>query len=826
MAMLLAEKPHLPTAGVNLDAKGLTAREEEAADLLNFRVTPEGLITRAGDQQLASVAPGGDPIIHQHLYKAPDGEEILFGFTKDDIWRYSKSQGGWESCLEALVINNCDALTGWATSENLELGGFALAEGADCLFVYTDTGSSEVTLTLDTALDISGYSHFRFALMFLSFLSSNLYSFTVTFKDSSNATIDSFTILAANVATELTRLIDSSRIFISHELTATPGGAGWSDLKSISIDPYVEVPNVAFYYIDYLHVYNPLVSDVTFWSTTDFLDVEEGLTVIAAASSPVNPGQEEGDVLKRKLFYYDTDDFIFKPLVTKERVTITNESLGTTAAASTTRTGGPLGYAPLGANADANWVSLVGEALVSFYTLELGLIGTASAVLTGSGATAKYPIVPANQTILKGGANSWIEKDGSNWSLQFQSSIGDWAGLDIYVEYTYFSTLDFKPRFVAAFHNYLILASTYEDLRYQPWRFRWSQVARKDEFNTLDYQDTTTIDPTPIVALEYQSFYLMLIKHYSIIRVFHVQGEIPQAFQDTDVAFNYQTMRQMGTFAGRTIQEYEGLLYFMGHDDAYAFDGNQAFSITRNNQEGYYRVRDDLFKRIDQQQVNNYLGFINQTHKEYWLGVVLPGETYPTRWYIYNILLDIWYIYEYPAVTSIGEYRKEPTSDTIADLIGTIGEQRWTFQSASFTGLLRNPTLAYEDGSVRLIDESLTTTGGYTDPLTDNWITGSEIPCYLITRDFVYDNLHRVDRTTRVKFEATGDSVEVRCSTEYDTEQAAMDQPQIITMGQRDEYNYDPDYVGRHIRFGFFFDAFAQIRWIQPYGVPTSLYHE
>jgi len=834
MAQLVPDKVYLPNGGLNSDGGGIAVQENELIDVENLRINSDSLETRGGSKRLALNAPGGDPIIHQHRYQRPGNADILFGFTKNDIWRYNSGDNDWTSVLDSALLDAADSLSTWSYNAVPVAGGDQSltdyrVEGTKAvnneIYDSGTNGQGDCTVTFGTAQDVSSYNSLRYYASVTSSTDDGgtiSSTFDVTFKDSSGVTIDSGTVSPST----------SGYAIVTFDISGAGSGGGWADLKSITwAHPGVTAAgtNVAYnLLIDYIHVTNPLASDITYWSTTDYLDADEGLTVIAACSEPPLPGNEEADQAKRALYYYDTTDEVFKTLVTKQRTTTTNEDTGVNVPASP---GTATSSGALTDSGDSNFTTLVGEGLCSFYTLEEGLLATASAILIsdvdGSG-NAGYFLIPANTDVVESGSNSWVRQDGLGWSIEF-SAVSDIASLSIYVEYTWFETKAYKPRYVAAFHNHLMMMNTFEDSAYKTWRVRWGRPQVKEEATQLDYQDVVNLDSSPIVGYEFQSLYLIVYKRNSKARFYHTQGEVPETLQDETISFNFEPIAGAGLNAFRTIAEHEGIHYYLGKDDVYADFGDSRISITRNNTGGYGRVREEIFTKLNQGKILNFLGFIYPYWKQYWLGIVESGETYPTLWFVYDIDHDNWTKYRYSAITSVGFYQTTNIAQSqIQDLVGTIDEQNWNFLSGAFEGMYATPTLAYSAGDVHIIDERLTTDGGYTDTDTDTWVAGSAISSYFVTRDFISSDLARRERITRMKSRLnTAGDFTVRCSADQETVAGTMRQAQTITAVSRmHTYNYNPDIVSQHLRFRLDFTKHVLFKWLQPFLVRHRLYSE
>ena len=820
---LITENPYLPVAGIAPDARGLTMDASEAADSLNFRVEADGLISRAGSTRLAKNVPSGDPIIHMHTYLTPDQSEILFGFTKNRIYKYSETSQTWALAQDSTVVDAMDAVAGW-TNNTPTLYNYGVGDKS---VYFAVGGSSDFTMqrTNYGGVDLSSYGFFGFHFLATTIGPTD----TITFEARTTAgvLIQAFSFNA--YATYET-------IGIWQKYTVAMSGT-WTDFGQL-VFTVASGANASSIVFDHFIVYKDLIStDVTHWSTTDFIDDTQGSTIIAAGSTPPKPGQEETDGAARFLLYYDTTTETFKPLTMKERKTVVEEAHSDVkpSQASDLYFGNDdtleAGVIDSGHdNHDTSFIRMV-EGQTTMYSLEYGSYGTVSAVAATVGVdptASGYPLVDlgtdAVDLINYGTNRSWMKITGE-WGISFKR----WDDEDLpnypitHLDYAYERTSPFNPRFVRAFHNRLVFANTDEDNSggvapdtYTPWRVRWTRAGKMDEYEVLDYTDIISNDISPIIGMEPQGFYLNLFKIQSISRLFHVQGQIPQGFQDTTAAFNYKTIWQQGKYALRTIASFNHINFYLGIDDVYAFDGTRASSITRSPGTGASRIRDEIFRVLNQDNVLNCLGIINQEHKEYWLFIVKSGQTYPTDAYVFNILRAVWYKFRFSAVTSSGEYHVNPTS-AIDDLLGTIDDQNFLLNTGQLDGLIASPVLAFSGGDTFLIDETKNKDESYHNEATDAWVSGSAITSDFVSRDFIYEDLARDDRTIQLEFESAGENPTVGVSNDFNTDGGSFIQKQTITNTPEISKNlYYPDVEGKHVRFHFTFPGWARLRWMQP----------
>ncbi len=810
----IPDAPYLPTLGINNDADSLSVNPQECIDSKNLRHLPYGVKTRAGSKKISKNTPSSDEIIHYHSWKEPDGITRLFGFTANDIYSFNRGTDLWEYALRHTVLDDCEAVADWDTDlasgislHTIPIEGTYGIAGADGDAATTSLGDNMVGKSGAAAMswDLSSYTHVTMYLKSLSIVSSDTanVAFKAEFYDNDDYTslLEDFT-FTLTTYDRLTTVPEYTKV--TFEIT-TP--ASWTTVQSFRIlANQATLPGTGnFLVVDYIigHIRSP--EAIELWHTTDYLDDDEGATIIAAGSQPPARNESEDDGANRVLYYYDTTNDYFDTLTTTHRLVVANEDSG--------QTGGGAG----GTATDASIPTAMsaGDTIVPGYffisTAEDGIIATCStqsiSVDSGGAAADGYLLQEVTSGDLTEGENSsWVKTDGT-WKLTFV--VADYNGKKLYLTYTYSTAYAYNPRFVWNFHNRLLLANTYEGTTYHPWRLRWTQIADMDLLVDTNYYDLVDTDVTSIVGGDFQGFYLNIYKQESIAQASHVGG--------TSI-FSFITVEKTGTYAGRTLQTYNNLQFYLGEDDVYLWDGSKKRSITED-QQGNTRIRRKLLDYIDEDKLNTAFGSLYHKYHEYWLWICKEGDTYPTAVFIYNIRLGVWYYFEFPETSAVGSYFYQQDT-TIDELIGTIDEQYWKLGGTPLSGTTEAVIFARSSGGTEIMDESIVTDGGYLNP-SGTWVLGSDISSHLITRDFIFNDLHRKDRCTRMIFEGSGGGdIEVRHSNSYGTDINAFKNATDITVSSRvAEYQYFPDAHGRQIRFSFKSSSPMVIRWIQPYAI-------
>jgi len=851
---LTPEAVYLPTKGVNPDGNGISLRPEECVDGVNLRFLPKDISVRDGSRRMANAVPSGDPILHFHTYKKPSGTEVLYGFTKNTIYKFVPgslgSTGTWTTAIQALdhsnvAIDTCDSVStaNWTTGigaapaasettiKKEGLGSCKLATGSAADNIASGTA---IFQRHNLSVNLSGHASM---LMWISVEMANtvtedmrlvLKTFT-----SSNCTGSPIETSAEVVLTDISTTANFAPVQF---LYITP--AGLSSVGSFSVElnavwptaPLVSGSGINVYVDDIQSVGSlSLAQTVEFWDTTDIIDDAEGATVVAAGSRPPNPNEPEDDSASRVLFILDaigTENF--KPLTINHRVAISNED--------STRTIVAVGSAQNITGGTIKTGNIV-PGLFSLLTDRGGTIVTASSVKkrvdTGAAEADGYALLatdPAGDKVVENvsSTGSWVKEDGT-WELNFTPTTGNGyvASEPVLINYTYLEDSQTKPRFVRSFHNRLVMGNIYDDIAntYLPWQIRWTDVGDTTELNSLNFQDVVGTDITPITKLEYMGYYLYIYKFESKARMRHVGG--------TSI-FLTETVEKRGCKAGKTIVPFRNVHFYLGEDDVYVFDGTSSFSITLDNQTGNHRVRDTLFQRINNASVNAHFGSKYEKHNEYWLWFVRGGkvdtdigasspEVYPSMALVFNAQLRIFYFFEFKTITSVG-YFHSSSGEAWDNIVRSWGSSGGTWESGTLSGNPRAMVLARSTSDSFLMDGTDSKDYGYLDG-SGGFVEGDDISYHFITRDFTWGDISRKTRTTRLDFECDGGTdttvgYSLDYSTDTDTFKAKED---IVIDYNAEERTYFPDATSEHIRFLFEGTDNFRLRWIQPYGIVHDL---
>lgn len=771
---LLAAQPYTPVDGVNFDSNALTIGEKECHDILNLRTLPHQVQLRGGSRQVASVAPSGDPVIHTHTFKAPNGEERVFGFTKRSAYRlnFSSTSGTWDSAYGYVGIDVTDSATNWGVGSGFFLTGSTiyppippvLAGNTQRLWLSSgltatkNAGDLLIQRANLSALDLTGTNN----ISFYSGIEGTGVGWALTLKTYSGT---NFTGLLETINFSLPSVVGTTKVSIPLSNPALYGTFRSFEILFNQTVEFVSSTDVALGF-NHFYAEKSFSADITFWSSADFVDTNLGSTIVAAGSIPPQPTDAESDGGQRVLLYYDQATSTFKTLTQRTTVRTTGVATGAD--------GG-------GANRGPFSFTLANAPLVPF-----------SINLTSSGLRA----YDTGAGTFGGDATGTVNYTTGAVVITFTSGVGGIAA-----DYMYYATVTKMPRFVSTHATRLIMGSTYESSTYLPWRVAWSDVADITVVRDDSYKDTVEDDISAIQAFSFSGEYMVIYKQSTVLKMRYVGG---------DSTFGFYTVWRYGLLAMRSVIEYNNINFLLSHDDVYIFDGNQFRAIATN------RIRNHLFSHMNRARLQYFFGSFDEKYKEYWLWTVVVGQSYPTCVYVYSLQRNSWSYFEFEPTTCVGKYYSL-SGLTYDELIGTYNQQNWTFNSGTLAGTLRTPIMCLAAGDVYTYDDRLAE-----DYIINN--AGTAIAYRLITRDVIYADLGRKDRTQRVHFEAAGESTTVGHSTNYSQDvNEFVNKVTIALDGENREKHYWPDTVFEKIRLSFEGSGQFILRWIQAFSITEGL---
>lgn len=560
-------------------------------------------------------------------------------------------------------------------------------------------------------------------------------------------------------------------------------------------------------WLSVLDVSVTITTPVTFWSTTDYIDTTEGATIVAAGSIPVSDISAESDGANRILLYYDRVAGKFKSLVLTEDLDVVDEALGLDALAvfgspqvSTTITLD---------NVNGTTKTLVPGSFV-LSTDELGVVAYSDATPVDNGAGGiKYALIPVDETRIKGdGAFSYIYATGTKISIYWLG--GTYDGLGLKVSYTYRTASGLKPRYVRGYYNRLMLGNIYDGTAYYPWRVNWGEIGQMTKAKYTSYQDLIDTDISPIMGWEEQGFYLTIVKRNCLYKVSHIGG---------DLVFLFQVAWKHGCPNGRTLKNYNSIQYLLGEDDVYQWDGSTLTSITLDQSTGNHRVKNEIMSKIQFSNVLGVFASLDLIQKEYWIWI--PGTT-ETLAYVYSLAYNSWTKFKYGAnITSASLGRAEVATSGIIDAAvgsfdtygGTMNEAVETLDKVQFFGS--------SSGKVYISDEKVNLDFAV---LSAGLYTGTSIPSYIITKDFIFNDVYAMDRTQRVELDLYGSECSIGWDGNYSLAPTQFKNKQTVALTSEwlRRYYY-PDCVCYQVRLCIESTAYIAMRLINLYALTSRL---
>ena len=516
----------------------------------------------------------------------------------------------------------------------------------------------------------------------------------------------------------------------------------------------------------------PLANDQSFWSTTNFTDLSEGTTVIAAGSNPPNPLEPEGDGSTRVLLFYNRTSGMFETLVQKTELRDQiNEDIGTGDGATDTFTGNLLEL-----EIEPNTINItavdVSDNLMTVTDNGLGgLIGDVGA-----------------------GTNTINYVTGA-FDVTFSADVKDTFTVE--ADYSFFEFVDQLPRFVHNFHNRVVMTHIFDnDLsEYFPWRVQWSEIGDFERFDqALGFNDLVDNDLSPITGGDYLQRLLCIFRESSIVNVQFIGGAS---------TFSFNTQWLDGTFSGATVARWQNRLYYLGKDDIYRYDGSQSVRLGKN------RIRNRILDIMNNERIQFQFASFYPRFNEYQLGITEVGETYPSTFYIYSEELNAWSCFEFDEVPSMSLWQSI-SGVTIDELIGTIDEQNWQLNSGLLSGTALAPIITNITGEVFILDERLNS------DYANDAEAGDPIPIVFQSRDFVFQDLPRIDRVNQLDFEALGTNVDISLSVDYGKTFELLQNITLDPSYSRRRYWLDRN--SQHIRFRIVateISQFFSMRWMQ-----------
>lgn len=186
-----------------------------------------------------------------------------------------------------------------------------------------------------------------------------------------------------------------------------------------------------------------------------------------------------------------------------------------------------------------------------------------------------------------------------------------------------------RAKFCAYLSPYLILAYTDDGVAVKPWELQWSDTDAPEVWSGGNSGSALLSDePSPIQNILKLNEFLAVYKSDSI----YLGRKV-----DTADVFQFDPIKTgIGLAASRCVVDAEGVHYFMGQNNFYAFNGIRVDDIGGP-------VRDEVFSRINRDKIQRCFALHVQELNEVWFFVIIAGYDWPTEIWKYNYKIGYWF---------------------------------------------------------------------------------------------------------------------------------------------------------------------------------------
>jgi len=358
---------------------------------------------------------------------------------------------------------------------------------------------------------------------------------------------------------------------------------------------------------------------------------------------------------------------------------------------------------------------------------------------------------------------------------------------------------------VFTFKDHICFCNNTENGADTPARVSWSNVGSITDYvvGTAGYQDLLDEESWIVAAEQVGENDYIIYKERSIVLMTWVGGHTP---------FRFKTMVDGTGVVGKdAVTSVAGLHYCFGQDSLFTYDGGVDVKYLPDLNRQY------MYDLISRPYINRaFILFIEEDSE---IQVWIPSSTeYPDTVFSIDRELGIWYRRD-KAMTGYGFYN-ELSTKTIGDLIGTIGEQTWTFGDSIVKTNYPITIIGTSDGYVWKLDK--TTLNNNTTAISSEWQT----PDFTYPDDTQYAN--KYIRVPQLVYEAKGQTITTEWSedggTTWNPTGSGGTNTQALTSSW-EIYQQDFDVVARKIRFRFTKSTASQgfnLRYYGFYWIPRS----
>jgi len=349
-----------------------------------------------------------------------------------------------------------------------------------------------------------------------------------------------------------------------------------------------------------------------------------------------------------------------------------------------------------------------------------------------------------------------------------------------------------------SFKDHLFLMCNTENAADAPQRVSWTNIGAIEDWTvgTAGYQDLYD-DESWIVAVEGLSENEVVIyKERSIVIMMWVGGHTPFRF--------YTMVSGSGALSKESVTNVGGEHVVMGPDLVYAYKGEKNTDAMDDS------VKDTMYPVLDRENAGRvFLLYVEEDDElQVWMPTI---SEYPDDVWCLNMVKENWYR-KTKTMTGFGYYQ-EQTSNTIGDLVGTIGEQNWRIGSMLTKAYAPITLLGNASGHVFKLDK-----------MTLN-NDGTAVTNEFQTPDFVMpdtdDYMDKSMRVSQLIFEARGQSVTTHWSDDGGSSWNPTEGAGVNTSSLESTYkNYQQDFdcVVKKIRFRFMNTTASSGFYLRYYG--------
>ncbi|MDB4261293.1 hypothetical protein N9878_00360 [bacterium] len=570
---------------------------------------------------------------------------------------------------------------------------------------------------------------------------------------------------------------------------------------------------------------------LSYWSVTSVIDDTAGASVVAAGSIYVDHTDAQSGGSSRVLLWYDRTSGTFGEFKTLDIVNllpIVEEGTGVVPTSvpgsyPLTEVGPQLGVRDAAnPNYDSDFTGVEPKTTV-LRTIQHGVIAVVGNKLYEDAVKGDYyRWVPTDTSVMEYSDLSYFRADGSEWEIRLLTE--EYGGEEVLIDYEYQASFQTYPAYVSFFKNSLIMASTFEDGRYYPWRIRHTTQTDLYKTRASYYQDVAVNDITAILGMKNMETvssslvedYLYIYKPNSVVRAtynkaFNADPDLIAPFLSFDTAVSE------GLESPRTVVNMNGMQMYMGRNDIFLFNGTQRVSATFNDKNGASRIREQIFQDLDLRYSERNFAVYDEINKRYMLYVkLLSSESvYPTNCFVYDVERGIWSRYIVPPTASALNAAIRPVG-AINDLKLPINSVEYDIPIDDLSGNVTKVVLYAMTDKVYIGDSS------GQDKIEDG--VGIPYDSYFITRDFVAQTLEHDDRTSKVYIEGRRGSVDIAYNGWYSTNLADFKHTANITFGGAfSRKSYNPDCVSSRIRFLVTINSGFRFRWLQSFSMRQEM---